>query len=94
MIAAWHDLSVYPKKDMPFVTLFTAGLCSGTAVLAILTHQYPKPATALIQAVSFPNSHSHVFVYKGAAIGELPLYPDLTILVLVGIFLISSFETP
>jgi len=33
---------VFPKKDLPFFILFTAGLCSGTATLALLTHQYPE----------------------------------------------------
>lgn len=51
LLPAWHDVSVYPKKDLPFLTLFTAGLCSGTAILAVLTHQYPKPATQMINAV-------------------------------------------
>jgi hypothetical protein len=32
---------VYPKKELPFFILFTAGLCSFTALLALLTHQYP-----------------------------------------------------
>ena len=34
-------MSVYPKKELPFFILFTAGLCSFTALLALLTHQYP-----------------------------------------------------
>jgi hypothetical protein len=33
---------VYPKKELPFFILFTAGLCSFTALLALLTHQYPE----------------------------------------------------
>ena len=36
-----HQVSVYPKKELPFFILFTAGLCSFTALLALLTHQYP-----------------------------------------------------
>ncbi|KAL3853114.1 hypothetical protein ACJMK2_016690 [Sinanodonta woodiana] len=39
----FHDISVYPKKELPFFILFTAGLCSFTALLALLTHQYPEP---------------------------------------------------
>ena len=35
-------MSVYPKKELPFFILFTAGLCSFTALLALLTHQYPE----------------------------------------------------
>ncbi|XP_067124667.1 suppressor of tumorigenicity 7 protein homolog isoform X3 [Centruroides vittatus] len=40
-------LPVYPKKELPFFILFTAGLCSFTALLALLTHQYPEPMGAL-----------------------------------------------
>ena len=39
---AFHEVSVYPKKELPFFILFTAGLCSFTALLALLTHQYPE----------------------------------------------------
>ncbi|XP_011305851.1 protein ST7 homolog [Fopius arisanus] len=41
LLPAFHDVSVYPKKELPFFILFTAGLCSFTALLALLTHQYP-----------------------------------------------------
>lgn len=52
LLPTWHDLSVYPGgKELAFVTLFTAGLCSGTALLALLTHQYPKSANALLSAL-------------------------------------------
>lgn len=51
LLPTWHELSVYPKKELPFVTLFTAGLCSGTALLAIVTHQYPKPAAQIIRTL-------------------------------------------
>ena len=37
-----HDVSVYPKKELPFFIIFTAGLCSCTALLALLTHLYPE----------------------------------------------------
>ena len=42
-VAAHHGLSIYPKKELPFFILFTAGLCSFTALLALLTHQFPEP---------------------------------------------------
>lgn len=66
--AGWHDVSVYPGKELAFVTLFTAGLCSGTALLALLTHQYPRTANAVVQTVppspppppSLPTSSSHI----------------------------------
>ena len=52
-------MSVYPKKELPFFILFTAGLCSFTALLALLTHQYPEsmgvsPVT-LTKNPFFPN---------------------------------------
>lgn len=66
LLPSWHDVSVYPRRDMPFLTLITAGLCSGiaclvvcllhcsrstaTAVMAILTHQYPKYVAGLANA--------------------------------------------
>ena len=43
-LSVFHDVSVFPKKELPFFILFTAGLCSGTAMLALLTHQYPDIA--------------------------------------------------
>ena len=41
LLPVFHEVSVYPKKELPFFILFTAGLCSFTALLALLTHQYP-----------------------------------------------------
>ncbi|XP_058159018.1 suppressor of tumorigenicity 7 protein-like isoform X3 [Dasypus novemcinctus] len=38
----FHHVSVYPKKELPFFIHFTAGLCSSTAVIALLTHQFPE----------------------------------------------------
>ena len=38
----FHNVSVYPKKDVPFFIIFTAVLCSLTAILAFLTHIYPE----------------------------------------------------
>jgi hypothetical protein len=49
---AFHEVSVYPKKELPFFILFTAGLCSFTALLALLTHQYPEPMGMVAKAVS------------------------------------------
>jgi len=48
---AFHEVSVYPKKDLPFFILFTAGLCSFTALLAVLTHQYPEPMGTFARVV-------------------------------------------
>ncbi|XP_028853879.1 suppressor of tumorigenicity 7 protein-like isoform X1 [Denticeps clupeoides] len=41
LLPSFHEVSVYPKKELPFFILFTAGLCSFTAMLAMLTHQFP-----------------------------------------------------
>lgn len=41
LLPSFHEVSVYPKKELPFFIIFTAGLCSFTAILALLTHQYP-----------------------------------------------------
>ncbi|XP_013779198.1 suppressor of tumorigenicity 7 protein homolog isoform X2 [Limulus polyphemus] len=51
LLPAFHEISVYPKKELPFFILFTAGLCSFTALLALLTHQYPEPMGALARTV-------------------------------------------
>ncbi|XP_013921855.1 PREDICTED: suppressor of tumorigenicity 7 protein-like isoform X1 [Thamnophis sirtalis] len=42
LLPTFHDVSVYPQKDLPFFIHFTAGLCSFTAMLALLTHQFPE----------------------------------------------------
>ncbi|KAJ3596766.1 hypothetical protein NHX12_003167 [Muraenolepis orangiensis] len=42
LLPIFHEVSVYPKKELPFFILFTAGLCSFTALLALLTHQFPE----------------------------------------------------
>ncbi|CDW59161.1 suppression of tumorigenicity [Trichuris trichiura] len=53
LLPAWHELSTYPKKELPFAILFAAGLCSGLLILLIVLHQYPKAlsnfANALLQ---------------------------------------------
>ncbi|CRK92731.1 CLUMA_CG006331, isoform A [Clunio marinus] len=58
LLPTFHELSVYPKKELPFFILFTAGLCSCTALLALLTHQYPESmmyfAQSMMNIVSIP----------------------------------------
>lgn len=58
LLPTFHEISVYPKKELPFFIIFTAGLCSFTALLALLTHQYPEPmaniAQILLSWVSLP----------------------------------------
>lgn len=52
LLPTFHHVSVYPKKDLPFFIHFTAGLCSSTAVIALLTHQFPEIMGVLAKAVS------------------------------------------
>ena len=54
LLPSFHEVSMYPKKELPFFILFTAGLCSFTALLALLTHQYPEPMGIIAKTVSSP----------------------------------------
>nr|VZI44566.1 unnamed protein product [Spirometra erinaceieuropaei] len=57
LLPSFHTVSVYPKKDIPFFIIFTAVLCSLTAVLALLTHIYPEQMGFLSQqALHWPFS--------------------------------------
>ncbi|XP_006895776.1 PREDICTED: suppressor of tumorigenicity 7 protein-like isoform X2 [Elephantulus edwardii] len=47
----FHHVSVYPKKELPFFIHFTAGLCSSTAMIAFLTHQFPEIMAIFAKAV-------------------------------------------
>lgn len=51
LLPSFHEVSVYPKKELPFFIIFTAGLCSFTALLALLTHQYPEPMGVVAKSV-------------------------------------------
>lgn len=65
---AFHEVSVYPKKELPFFILFTAGLCSFTAMLAMLTHQFPELMGVFAKAVSTliigNNSSPYMWSYR------------------------------
>lgn len=50
--SAFHEVSVYPQKELPFFIHFTAGLCSFSAMLALLTHQFPELMVVFAKAVS------------------------------------------
>ncbi|XP_014205952.1 protein ST7 homolog [Copidosoma floridanum] len=58
LLPSFHEVSVYPKKELPFFILFTAGLCSFTALVALLTHQYPDTmgnvAKSMLSWLSLP----------------------------------------
>lgn len=43
---------MYPKKELPFFIVFTAGLCSITALLALMTHRYPDKMSEIAKVVS------------------------------------------
>ncbi|KAM5162601.1 suppressor of tumorigenicity 7 protein-like isoform 3-T3 [Callospermophilus lateralis] len=49
----FHHVSVYPKKELPFFIHFTAGLCSSTAMIALLTHQFPEIMGVFAKAECF-----------------------------------------
>ncbi|XP_046853604.1 protein ST7 homolog isoform X2 [Xenia sp. Carnegie-2017] len=51
LLPAHHVLSVYPKRELPFFVLFTAGLCSFNALLALLTYQFPNSMAAASKTV-------------------------------------------
>ncbi|TGZ39058.1 ST7-like protein [Temnothorax longispinosus] len=70
LLPSFHDVSVYPKKELPFFILFTAGLCSFTALLALLTHQYPD--TMGVVARSMLAWFSHPFYYLLDKLAILP----------------------
>uniref|UniRef100_A0A8D0CNX2 Suppression of tumorigenicity 7 like n=1 Tax=Sander lucioperca TaxID=283035 RepID=A0A8D0CNX2_SANLU len=63
LLPSFHEVSVYPKKELPFFILFTAGLCSFTAMLAMLTHQFPELMGVFAKAVS-TSTHTSQFHYK------------------------------
>ncbi|XP_017490914.1 PREDICTED: suppressor of tumorigenicity 7 protein homolog [Rhagoletis zephyria] len=42
LLPEYHELSVYPKKDIPIFIRFTASLCTVTAMLAFMAYQYPE----------------------------------------------------
>ncbi|CAH6932508.1 St7l [Phodopus roborovskii] len=52
LLPTFHHVSVYPKKELPFFIHFTAGLCSSTAMIAFLTHQFPEVMAVFAKAVS------------------------------------------
>ncbi|CAI5777815.1 suppressor of tumorigenicity 7 protein-like isoform X1 [Podarcis lilfordi] len=57
LLPTFHDVSVYPQKELPFFIHFTAGLCSFTAMLALLTHQFPELMVIFAKAVSIDSTY-------------------------------------
>ena len=56
----FHKVSVYPQKELPFFILFTAALCSISAVLALLTHQFPE---TMIYAANMVSNYYVMVIY-------------------------------
>ncbi|CAM4608383.1 unnamed protein product [Lepidochelys kempii] len=56
LLPTFHDVSVYPQKELPFFIHFTAGLCSFSAMLAVLTHQFPELMVIFAKAISIVSS--------------------------------------
>ncbi|XP_057282856.1 suppressor of tumorigenicity 7 protein-like isoform X2 [Pezoporus wallicus] len=52
LLPTFHEVSVYPQKELPFFIHFTAGLCSFSAMLALLTHQFPELMVIFAKACS------------------------------------------
>ncbi|ODM96023.1 Protein ST7 [Orchesella cincta] len=46
-----HEVSVFPERETPFFIMFTAGLCTFTALIAFLTHQYPDHMAVVAKTV-------------------------------------------
>jgi len=44
---------VFPERETPFFIMFTAGLCTFTALIAFLTHQYPDHMAVVAKTVRF-----------------------------------------
>ncbi|KAH7729490.1 suppressor of tumorigenicity 7 protein-like [Aphelenchoides avenae] len=51
LLPAWHQVSVYPKRDFPLSTLFTTLLCCLIAILAVLFHQFPQATTGFFESM-------------------------------------------
>ena len=79
LLPAFHEVSIYPKKDLPFFILFTAGLCTFTAVLAVLTHQYPDSmgtvAKTLLVWITTPIQY---VIEKSEAFFPTGIFPHFT----------------
>lgn len=62
LLPSFHEVSVYPKKELPFFILFTAALCSITALLALLTHQYPDTMGVVARSTFAWLSHPFYYI--------------------------------
>lgn len=58
LLPEFHQVSVYPQKELPFFFLLAAALCSLSAMLALLTYQFPDEmgfgANTVVTWFAFP----------------------------------------
>ena len=52
LLPTYHEVSVYPQKEVPFFITFTAALGCIITVLAVFTRAYPDLLTQLSGTVS------------------------------------------
>uniref|UniRef100_A0A914ICR7 Protein ST7 homolog n=1 Tax=Globodera rostochiensis TaxID=31243 RepID=A0A914ICR7_GLORO len=52
LLPAYHEVSVYPKKEFPVWTLFASMFSCSIAIFAILFHQYPDETVLFIQSMA------------------------------------------
>lgn len=53
LLPDYHEISVFPKKDLPFFIRLTASLCTITAAIVFLTYQYPELMVYIVRSVFF-----------------------------------------
>uniref|UniRef100_A0A1I7XF71 Protein ST7 homolog n=1 Tax=Heterorhabditis bacteriophora TaxID=37862 RepID=A0A1I7XF71_HETBA len=51
LLPAWHEVSVFPKKDSPVWSLLQTLLCLGVCAIALLIHHYPANTVELIHSI-------------------------------------------
>ncbi|XP_053819677.1 suppressor of tumorigenicity 7 protein-like isoform X1 [Vidua chalybeata] len=72
LLPTFHEVSVYPQKELPFFIHFTAGLCSFSAMLALLTHQFPELMVIFAKARA---AFQHQRNFSTEHCGEYGFYP-------------------
>lgn len=51
LLPSWHEVSVYPKRDMPVLKIFAALTFLTTAFLALAAHLYPQEVLEVLTSV-------------------------------------------
>lgn len=51
LLPSWHQLSVYPKREFPFVTALMLLGCIATIIISILYSQYPQQTVEILEAL-------------------------------------------